>query len=85
MKTFAYSSTGYLFYGCTSMRMNKKDWPRVYLGVANRADGANAVQDEEGQPARDKRSHDQSWNNISLVFFILNKSYFSINLWRQKP
>jgi hypothetical protein len=57
--------------------MNKKDWPRVYLGVANRADGANTVQDEEGQPARDKRSHDQSWNNISLDFVIEDKSYIS--------
>ena len=34
--------------------------PGLHLGVADRADGPNAVEGEEGEPARDKGTHDQT-------------------------
>ena len=44
------------------------DGEPLFVGLTDRADRWDAVEEEEGEPAGDEGAHDQTWKSFSTLF-----------------
>ena len=46
------------------------DGEPLFVGLTDRADWWDAVEEEEGEPAGDEGAHDQTWKSFSTLFWM---------------